>query len=141
MSVLDARDVGADVEEHRGGHDHHGRVYEKRAVHGEGDVDQLMAEVLALALAVEDVRPVLDEPGVEVDDVRHHGRADHGDGNVDRAQLDPWNEHAVQDPRGIGVRNEDLDDEGRADDRDERHDRELEAHVAKALHGQATRTK
>ena len=55
VGVLDPGDVGPDVEEHRRGHDHHRGVDEERAVHGECDVDQLPAEVLALALAVEDV--------------------------------------------------------------------------------------
>ena len=77
---------------------------------------------------------VLDEPGVQVDDVGHDGRADHGDGDVDRARLDARHEHAVQDAGGVGIRDEDLDDERGADHGDERHDRDLEAHVAVALH-------
>ena len=51
MRLLDRADLSqSGVEERRGGHDQHRHVDQPRQAHGDEDIDQLIAEELALLL-------------------------------------------------------------------------------------------
>ena len=145
----------AGVDEGDGGHEDHGGVDEPCAVHGDEDVDEFVAQEAAEderrggawagrglescrsrgreGGAGEFLEARLHQRGVKIDDVRHDGGAEHGDGGVD-AVVEVLRGGAVE--RGqqgveggelpVGMDEEDLKGVGDADDGDEGHDAALQ---------------
>ena len=147
----------AGVDEGDGGHEDHGGVDEPCAVHGDEDVDELVVQEAAEDGAARQLGGLvahfevlqrlaggeggagelfearLHQRGVEIDDVRHDGCAQHGDGGVD-AVVEVLRGGAVErgqqgvDGGELPVRmdEEDLECVGDADDGDEAHDAALQ---------------
>ena len=77
---------------------------------------------------------VLRQRRVQIDDVRHDGRAEDPGGEEQRlAALEARDDEVAGDLGGIGLRERDLEREGDDDDADERRDHRLEPAVAVAL--------
>ena len=67
--------------EQLGGHDEHRQVDHAGEAHGDHHVDALEAHDLAALAVVDGLDARLRERGVQVDDVRHHRRAEDADGD------------------------------------------------------------
>ena len=78
--------------------------------------------------------PAAHERRVQVDDVRHHGRADDRHREQRRAAGQPWREHARRDRARRRAAHQDLQAERHHDDADERGDRGLDPPEAADLH-------
>ena len=114
--------------EHRSRHGEHGHVDRARDAHRDHYVDELESEDAAARLVVHAHDPPLGERGVEVDHVRHHGRAD----DPDRQQRGlavrkAGHEGPVRDSAARHGREEHLDREGEHDHADECRDHRLPA--------------
>ena len=59
---------------------------------------------------------VVDQRGVQIDRVRHDGRAQHGRGHEDRVRALEAGEEAAEDPRRAGRRDEEARQEAQRDD-------------------------
>src|ERR1039458_2304534 len=147
----------AGVDEGDGGHEDHGGVDEPCAVHGDEDVDELVVQETAKDGAArqqggllanfevlqrlagrqsgagELFETWLHQRGVEIDDVRHDGGAQHGDGGID-AVVEVLRGGAVEGGQQggdggelpVGMDEEDLEGVGDANDGDAAHDAALQ---------------
>ncbi len=94
--------------------------------HRDDHVDELEVEDALLLLLGDPDDPVLRERGVQVDDVRHHRRADDPDGEEHALGPVEARDEAARDARARRARHEDLQGERADDDADQRRDHGLE---------------
>ena len=114
--------------------DQHRHVDHPGEPHGDEDVDPLEAEQPPALGDVTRADPVLGEGRVEVDHVRHHGRAE----DADREQYglatgEPGHQGVSPDRAERRVGHEELGDVADADHADDRGDHRLERPEAEAL--------
>ena len=105
--------------------------------HGDHDVDLLEAEDAAALAGVAADHAVLRERRMQVDDVRHDGRAENAGGQENAlGAVEARLEEALQDGAAVGVRVEHLKREAGHDDPDEGRDDGFEVAHAAQLGGQ-----
>ena len=120
-----------------GGDDHHREVDHARERERDHDVDLLEAEDLLLLLVVAADDPPLGQRRVQVDDVRHHRRADDPGGEQDALGAgEAGDEEVLGDFAAVGVGVEELEDEGGDDDADQGGDPRLQPAEAHLLQGE-----
>ncbi len=120
--------------QHRGGRDEHAGVDEPGEPEREDDVDHLEPEHLAPLLGGAADHAPLGERRVQVDDVRHHGRAEDADGEQDRAAAGERGDESAGDLGGLRAREEHLRAERQHDHEHEPRDERLELANATLLH-------
>ncbi len=121
------------------GDDEDGGVDEEREGERDGGVGEGEAHRLAPPLRVLVVLPRLHDGGVEVEVVRHHRRAEDAHRDVEHLRVldDPAaRQEAARDPRDVGPRLEDLEEEAHARGGDEGDDERLEEPEALVLQEQ-----
>src|SRR3984957_13437738 len=132
VSGLNRIDLHAAPEKNGGSHDDHGRIDQPSAVHGQQNVNQLhLAVVMAVAVFGDAARK--DQRGVQINDVRHHRGAKHGNRQVDRRGVNFGNESVKRDGTPGRFADEHLESISDADERDEHHDHSFEPLKAEVL--------
>jgi hypothetical protein len=131
LDRLDLRRAG--VVEQGGGDDEHRQVDQPRGPHRDDDVHALEAqEALALLLTLGPYA-VLGQRRVQVDDVRHDGRAEDAHGEQDAVGAVEVRDQAAQQRAAVDVDLGEVVQEAEADDAEQRGDGDLEPAVALGL--------
>ena len=134
VGALDRVDpVQRRLEEERRGDDQHRHVDEAGDPHRDRHVEALEAQQRALLVVVARPDAVLRERGVQVDDVRHHGRAEDAAGEQDAVAAVEARDEALRRLAGDEADLQRVVEEAEQDDPEQERDRDLEAPVAAAL--------
>ena len=108
------------TEKYRRGHDQHRRVDQPRAIHCQKNVQQFHPPVMML-FAVGRLAARQHERGMQINNVRHHGGAQHRNGDVDRRRLHVRNNDPLRDFAPVRLAQEHFVRVREADHGDEAH--------------------
>ena len=119
--------------ERRRGHDQNGRVDQKRAVHGDGRVGQVVLAGFDYRLPAARHVAALHQGRVQVQIVRHHRGAEDADGDVQLLAGQDVGHKPRRNPRRRRLTKENLDQEADPDDQPQRQDEGLQLADAEML--------